>query len=271
MKKKISALLCAAMIFASASALSGCSDKEKDKDTAKSSASDDNSSASEDIKETQPDPLDPESTEAPEETEPDTSEAEATETETEEPSTEETSENEDEQAPAAEGIVLKVDENTPDSELISTAQKLFETACTTNWNYHVGCPYTLDYETYVQNRLGWQYYLITDSSIETFEDVVADYQKVFSDKYGNDLNELYLEKEGKVYALDGARGSNVYYLSSKVTAVKERSGNEIFFEVEDYYSGDDFSGDKSVTEKREFSAVISENGSWRAGKFTLPY
>ena len=49
------------------------------------------------------------------------------------------------------------------------------------------------------------------------------------------------------------------------------SENEIFFTVENYYSGDDFSGEGNITKSAVFSAVISPDGSWRAGKFSLTY
>ncbi|MBR6792253.1 MAG: hypothetical protein IKM49_03925 [Ruminococcus sp.] len=178
----------------------------------------------------------------------------------------------DPEAPAtepAEEIIVPADAD--DNTVLSEAQKLFEMACDTEWKFHVGCPYKLDPTQYVTNNFGWEFYLVTDSGINSVADVEQDYYKVFSESYGNDLSELYMEKNGRVYALDGARGGDIYYTGSKITEIKSRTDTEIFFTVENYYSGDDFTGEGAYTEKTEFSAVIGKDGAWRAGEFTLPY
>jgi hypothetical protein len=168
-------------------------------------------------------------------------------------------------------VIFDVDDEVSDEELIAAAQTLFDTACEVNWNYHVGCPYNLDYNTTAENEFGWQFYLITNPEISSLADVEADYYKVFSDAYPNDLSEIFIESDGKVYALAGERGMNIFYEDSVVTAVTKRSDTEIFFNVENSYSGDDYNGDGEYTEDAEFSVVISDDGTWRAGLFTLPY
>lgn len=211
---------------------------------------------------TQPDPLESRYETKPSEDGGGGSDAEQTQPESE-TGTEDTSET----ASDGGGALNEVS----DEELIAKAQKLFEDACNTSWKYHVGCPYNLDYEQYVENDLGWLYYLVTDSGVDSLDDVLADYGKVFSDKYENDLGELYIEKDGRLYAFDGARGSDIYYESSEITKVKEKNDGEILFEVENRYSGDDYGQEGEITKTADFSAVISEDGTWKAGKFTLPY
>ncbi|MBP7188146.1 MAG: hypothetical protein KBA55_15610 [Ruminococcus sp.] len=159
------------------------------------------------------------------------------------------------------------DEN--DAVLMSAAQKLFESACKTYWSYMINCPYELDYNSYVENDFGWQYYKIVTPGITSFADVERDYGKVFSDRYPNDLATNYREHEGAVYAINGDRGAHLYYSASKITDIESRSADEIVFTVENYYDGSDF-GDESYSETDTFSAVI-DGDTWKVGKFTLPY
>lgn len=263
------ALILSALVFAAATAFVGCNNKSGDSESA--AGLPDSSSAGEltDVseEETQPDPQAPKETEPTEE-----SSSEPSSSAAEEPSSEPASqESASEPATDENGAVILDAESSLDSELISAAQILYEAACDTSWRFHVGCPYSLDYDSYTENDLGWQYYLVTDESISSIADVEADYNKVFSETYANDLSEIYIERDGRVYALDGERGADIYYIGSKVTGISERAEGEIFFTVENYYSGDDMLGEGDFTKTAEFSAVISADGSWRAGKFTLPY
>lgn len=240
----------------------------------KSSSTDDNSvaqSADENSNEAekphQPDPLEP--TKAPE-----TEESEA-----------ETKAPEDTSAPAEEAtadpnfnvdtdkygaVSFKPSPDATNAQLIKAGQTMFETACEYDWKFHVGCPYPLDYQTYVENDLGWQFFLVTDPNIKSLADVEADYFHVFSESNGSDLDELYVEKNGRLYALDGARGTDVFYESSVITSVKERTVGKVVFTVENNYSGDDF-GDTPHTETDEFIVEIDDSGSWKVTKFALPY
>lgn len=274
MKRKYIAILAA---FAALTVLAACSDKGKD-NISESSASKAESSEAETAaeEETQPDPLDPNrTTEA--EKEPETEAVtESEETTDSEDATETATEAETEpqsEVPVDENgaVVIEPEAELTDEELMNAAQTLYESACRVNWNYHVGCPYSLDYESYVENDLGWQFFLVTAEGVDSVADVEADYFKVFSEKYGSDLSELYMESDGRVYAFDGARGMDIYYEGSEIKSIKERNDGEIVFEVEHSYSGSDILGEGRHTKTSEFSAVISEDGTWRAGLFTLPY
>lgn len=256
MKKLNFALLVSAVVFATTTFLVGCTSNNNETSGNMSSGTESSAGTSDNIEETQPDPQAPTD-------ETDSAEEDTTAAVTEEDSTASTEED--------NTVETQPDPEASDSNLIAAAQKLFERACETDWIYHVGCPYNLDYNTYVENNFGWQFYLITDSSIKSLSDVEEDYYEVFSEKYGNDLGEIYMEKDGRVYALDGERGGNIYYTGSKITGIKERSDSEIVFTVENYYNGDDFKGAGEFTEKADFSVVIQADGSWRAGEFVLPY
>lgn len=161
--------------------------------------------------------------------------------------------------------------NESDATLMAAAQSLFESACCTEWSYTVGCPYETDPDSYIENEFQWRFYRITDSSIKSLADVERDYYKVFSPKYPNRLHELFIEKDGAVYSLNSARGANVFYERSAVTAITSQTDEEIFFTVENHYSGNDYNVYTPETKTAEFSVVIEDDGSWHAGKFRLPY
>ena len=158
-----------------------------------------------------------------------------------------------------------------DNVLITAAQLLFENACKTEWDYTVSCPYELDPGDYVENDFGWQYHRIKSSDITTMDDLRADYHKIFSESYPDQLSELYVEENGGVYALNAARGRDLYYIDSRITRIISRKDDEIVFAVDNNYSGSDFEPDKPVTEKEEFSVVIEDNGTWKVSEFVLPY
>ena len=157
---------------------------------------------------------------------------------------------------------------------IVKAQELYDKACRTEWNFHVGCPYSIDFSSSVTGNYGWDFYEITDSRIKSFADVERDYYKVFSPDFGNDLDEIYMEQGGKVYALAADRGANMYYFAGNVKElVSEKpygDGKLLTFKVEVIYDGNDFTNDQ-IREQHTFSVVVSADGTWRAGEFTMPY
>ncbi|MBO4494164.1 MAG: hypothetical protein J5724_07240 [Ruminococcus sp.] len=169
-------------------------------------------------------------------------------------------------------VVFKEDSsNSEERVLIQAAQALFDSACRTEWNFIVGCPFKTDDSFIETGDFNWRYYHISDSSIKTFADVEKAYYKVFSDRYPNkELSEIFVESDGGVYAYCGSKGTDIYYTGSKVTGIKSRSDDEIVFTVENYYDGSDY-GEGAHTETDEFSAVIGSDSVWKAGKFQMPY
>lgn len=159
-----------------------------------------------------------------------------------------------------------------DKTLIAAAQALFDSACRTEWNFTVGCPYNVDMNNYIEaGSFSWRYYRITDSNISSYDDILNEYHKVFSSRYpSTEIQNLYCDSGGSAYALCGNRGANIYYSSSKIIDVKSRSDDEIVFTVENYYDGSDYDS-SAHTETEEFSAVIENGNVWKAGKFKLPY
>lgn len=169
------------------------------------------------------------------------------------------------------GIVFDVPvEEKSDDELISAGQELFNSACETEWNYTVGSPYELDMSRTAPNQFGWDCYLVTSEGINSLADVRADYHKVFSESYADNLDEVFTEADGRVYCLNGARGADIFYEKSVVSSVNARSESEISFTVINYFSGDDF-GNEAYTREEDFIISIDSDGAWRVSKFRIPY
>lgn len=156
------------------------------------------------------------------------------------------------------------------SVLMSAAQALFKSACNTNWSYFVGCPYSIDTESYIENEFGWQYFLINDGVTTSLADVKSDYNRVFSSRYPNALDEVYSDGENGVYALGGSRGMDIFYDYSEVASLDSTSGDELFFTVNNHYTGT-YESDEPYYESVTFSVVVGDDGIWRAGQFSLPY
>lgn len=168
-------------------------------------------------------------------------------------------------------VVFNQDYTTlDDSVLISAAQALFRSACNTNWSYFVGCPYSIDTESYVENEFGWQYYLINDGVTSSLADVKSDYNRVFSSRYPDNLDEVYCDGESGVYALGGSRGMDIFYDYSEVASLDSINGDELYFTVNNHYTGT-YESDEPYYESVTFSVVVGDDGIWRAGQFTLPY
>lgn len=169
------------------------------------------------------------------------------------------------------GAVEFEEQPADDKIIISAAQALFESACRTQWDFTVGCPYNLDMNSVIQNDFGWTYYKITDDNIKSLTDIENDYYSVFSNRYPNeDLKILYLESEGNVYALNGQREMNIYYSVSRIKEIQSRTDDEIFFTVENQFEGTDMNPDEPYSEEETFSVII-DGDNWKAGQFRLPY
>lgn len=168
-------------------------------------------------------------------------------------------------------VILGDEKDYSDSFLIGAAQAIFDNACRTEWNFTVGCPYETDTSCIQYNTFGWDFYLVTTEGINSIADIEDDYYEVFDRSHPSPVGELYIEKDGHVYALCGARGSNIFYNDSEVTDIISRSDSKIVFNVDSHYSGRDVGTNEAYTESSEFSVTIADDGSWHVCDFTLPY
>lgn len=265
MKRIISAIIA----FSAVLTIAGCNNKKTSEKEAKDSSVSETTTEAVQAS-TQPDPLaTTEKTTVPATEATEATTAPATEAATKNPETPD-SEAFDYNGDGA--VVFEDDyKKESDATLMAAAQSLYESACQTEWKYTVGCPYETNTEDYIENDFQWRFYRITDSNIKSFADLENDYYKVFSKKYPNQLNELFIESNGAVYALDAARGMDIFYENSTITEIKSKTDDEIFFTVENHYSGTDTDVNTPATKTDTFSVVIESDGAWRAGEFNLPY
>ena len=173
-----------------------------------------------------------------------------------------------------DGTVVFTDDpaQADDTALIQAAQALYNSACRTEWNFTVGCPYSLSPDEYIEDDIGWRYQKITDEGITSISDILEDYYKVFNIGHAvHQLSELYIERDGAVYALDAARGRDYFYMDSVITGIREKIDNTIIFTVESHYSGSDHAPDTPETVTEDFTVVMEEDGTWKVLVFRLPY
>lgn len=159
-----------------------------------------------------------------------------------------------------------------DEHLISLATSLYNIACEMAWNYYNGSPYSLDYNTYIEDDYGGVYFLINDDRIKSLDDVHNDWYEIFSfEENPKDFNGHFIEKNDGVYVNDGTRGADVYYKDTELTEITSilGDGEEVTFKAVSHYVSPD---DNSPMEDKvnDFSIVV-EDGSYHVKKFTLPY
>ncbi|MCC8069038.1 MAG: hypothetical protein LIO71_04730 [Ruminococcus sp.] len=159
-----------------------------------------------------------------------------------------------------------------DEHLISLATSLYNIACEMAWNYYNGSPYSLDYDSSIEDEYGGIYFLIDDENIHSLEDVHEDWFEIFSSQEDpSDFDGHFIEKDGKVYVNDGTRGADVYYKDTEITEITSilGDGQEVTFNAVSHYIDPE---DNSPMEDEidEFS-IILEDGSYHVGKFKLPY
>lgn len=165
---------------------------------------------------------------------------------------------------------LPGDEELSGEDILETASRLYHSACETEWNFTVGSPFALDTGVSVKNDIGWQFFLVTEDGISSMDDVYREYHRVFAEEYDDHLDELFLEENGRVYCLNGARGSDIFYSGSEITSVREESDDKIIMTVTDSYDGNDF-GEEPYSVDRDFVIVKNDGDGWRVSEFTLPY
>lgn len=161
-----------------------------------------------------------------------------------------------------------------DDALLELGATLFDKACKTTWDYYTGLgPFALVEEngspvgqTLSGNRYG---YRISDPAVQTLKDAKAAYHKIFSDRYVDDLDQVFLEQGGALYRCAGDRGANIFYVDTKLEKIIRRTNDEIYFTAVSHYADPD-TGEKKPSKTNTFSMVY-QNGSWLIGQFLLPY
>lgn len=157
-----------------------------------------------------------------------------------------------------------------DEKVLEAAQLFFDKACEVEQKFSLGTPYSIDTSVYITNEYDWQYYLVTEQGINSIDDVKAEFREVFSKDYDDDIDELFKQKDGRVYSLNGNRGTNIFYAGSEVVEITGRDEGEIRFKVLDKYDETEYGGE-TYTEEQEFIIVKEDDGKWKVSKFKLPY
>lgn len=162
------------------------------------------------------------------------------------------------------------DELMTDARRIAGAQALFQNACENEWKFR-GCPYAFDSETYIENEQGTRFNLITDPNIKSIDDIRRDYRRFFSAERPDSLNDIYMEKDGKVYGniYAGQRGANISYRMSEIISLDSKTENTMYFTVRNYYN--DGTGGENTTVDDVFSIRKEEGDRWHVETFNLPY
>ena len=125
------------------------------------------------------------------------------------------------------------------------------------------------YQDFGNGNSGWLIY-----NVNSIDEINDKYHEFFSDRYPeNDIRNsgMLFEKDGHVYLRPAGKGSNILFRSTEVSEVLYQSDDEIFFIVDNNYDDLDFDGTAKWTEKTLFSVVVQPDGSWKVGKFTVPY
>ncbi len=126
----------------------------------------------------------------------------------------------------------------------------------------LSCPYALDYENIDLNG----FIPINEPTVTSVEDVATYYCTVFAepDSY---IYERYIEKDGKVFCNDAARGSNIYYSGTDLEFVSENNGTLTFNAISHYNDPD--TGEAMKDEISTFSMISTDNG-YRISEFDYP-
>lgn len=247
MKKTAAAAVLAAVLMA----FSGCGEKKQTGNTLES----DNIPVTENVQDNTENPTEEAASALENVTE--------TTTDAREPATEKSTENPGvkENSTAAEEL--------SDEELLEIAESLYQSACETEWSFTVGSPFTIDTGSFVENDISWRFFLVTGEGISSMEDVYREYHKVFAEEYDDHLDELFMEENGRVYCLNGTRGSDIFYSHSEITELRERTADRAVMTVTDFYDGTDV-GEEPYSVDHDF-AMVNTDGGWRVSEFTLPY
>ena len=168
-------------------------------------------------------------------------------------------------------------EEQSDATLMAAAQALFQSAYKVNTPFAMGSfPYDIDTNGESVTKTDYfgnesTYFLIKDERITSIDDIIADYRKVFSDKYNYNIiiDTCFTEEGGRVYCTSGGRGSDIEYVGSEITGYNGTDGDEMKFTVCNHYDGTQWGG-STADYDHDFTMVNDADGVWRAGVFIQP-
>ncbi len=169
-------------------------------------------------------------------------------------------------------------EEQSDATLMAAAQALFQSAYKFNTPFAMGSfPYDIDTngesikKTDPIDGREQEYFLIKDEGVNSIDDIIADYRKVFSPKYHYNIiiDTCFTEEDGRVYCTSGGRGSDIEYVGSEIVSYDGTDGDEMKFTICNHYDGTQWGG-STADYDHDFTMVNDADGVWRAGRFIQP-
>lgn len=148
-------------------------------------------------------------------------------------------------------------------ELTTIAEDLYYKACEKYQDVLINCYYGVDLYDCIVDETGKKYFLVTDDAYNTIQDVLTDWNSIFSKSLDNLVDASYLEYNGYLYGYTAIKQQNTNYNSSNLEYYSSND-NEVTFKVVADYS----SGEKIFNFSIEYSPDTHE---WRVSKFTMPY
>lgn len=180
-------------------------------------------------------------------------------------------------------LLSEVETPAPDF-LTVEQQKLYRAAEYAFARMTISTGFSMDTSKTYDAGDGWIYNL--DNGFKTYAELKSYLSQIFSDGIvelllTSDPHPQYIEHDGKLYCMGGARGTNIFYVNStfeKDTATADKIeffivghfSNGVVPQAADPLSASSVSG-PTLTEERFSVAMEKTANGWRFSSFTLPY
>lgn len=175
-------------------------------------------------------------------------------------------------------LITEVETAAPDF-LTAEQQKLYRAAEYAYSRITVSTGFSPDAAKMYDAGDGWVYYL--DNGFKTYAELESYLLQIFTAPIvdmllRSDPHPPYIEHDGKLYCLDGARGTNIFYVNSTFEK-GSADANKIDFYIVGHFSNgtvpsEDGTSDGSHLTEEKFPITMEKTaGGWRFSSFTLPY
>lgn len=156
-----------------------------------------------------------------------------------------------------------------DEQILDSARNLYVQCLAVSEKYLSGSVYDVD-STLSQDYEGNTLYTVSDSRVNSFDDIYSEWLMVFNKNYFDERSEVfsdYLLKDNKIWVNTDPYEGDPSYIDTVLVKVLSRKDNEAQIQAVSTYQNEDGSLSKS---EDVFSIVYSSN-IFRAGQFKMPY
>lgn len=156
-----------------------------------------------------------------------------------------------------------------DEQILASARDLYVQCLAVSEKYLSGCVFETDSSVSLDHE-GKVLYMVSDSRINSFDDVYSEWMTVFNKDYSKEQSDCfsrYFWEDNKVWADTDPYKPDLSYIDTVLVKVLSRKDNEAEIQAVSTYQKEDGSLSKSDD---VFSVVYSSN-TFRAGKFKMPY